>query len=175
MNAILSKLDDVILNLNGFTLELTSDNSLGIDGISVEITGSGTLDVTDITILGSDDPNAENYSTLKIGEYVKVNVNTAVIIGDAEEWMDGENLTLIRCRINSHQPLCYCKNLKLVDCTFGEESDLAFENSEVNGNVIGPVPSITNMASGKVHVGKGTKIIDEPDVYEHHGLIVVEG
>ena len=31
------------------------------------------------------------------------------------------------------------------------------------------------MASGEVHAGKGTKIIDEPDVYEHHGLIVVEG
>lgn len=103
-----------------------------------------------------------------------VTIVDSTLEGEYLAWYS-ENLTLIRCRINSHQPLCYCKNLKLVDCTFGEESDLAFENSEVNGNVIGPVPSITNMASGEVHVGKGTKIIDEPDVYEHHGLIVVEG
>lgn len=102
-----------------------------------------------------------------------VTVVDSTLEGEYLAWYS-ENLTLIRCHINSHQPLCYCKNLKLIDCTFGEASDLAFENSEVNGNVVGPVPSVTNMASGEIRVGKGTAVIDEQDVYEHRGKIIVE-
>lgn len=46
-----------------------------------------------------------------------------------KEYSDG--LTLIRCKIIGTQPLCYCKNLKLVDCEM-VDTDLAFEKSEVD-------------------------------------------
>ena len=103
-----------------------------------------------------------------------VTIVDSTLEGEYLAWYS-ENLTLMRCRINSHQPLCYCKNLKLVDCTFWEENDRPFENIEVNGNVNGPVPSITNLASGKVPVRTGTKFIDEPAVYEQQSLLAREG
>ena len=102
-----------------------------------------------------------------------VTIVDSTLEGEYLAWYS-ENLTLIRCRIASHQPLCYCKNLRLVDCTFGPESDLAFENSEVNGNVIGPVPSIVNLGSGEIRVGKGTSVVEEPDVYVHKGKVIIE-
>ncbi len=82
-----------------------------------------------------------------------------------------ENLTLIRCTIDSHQPLCYCRNLTLVDCRFSGESDLAFENSDVHGNVLGGLGSVKNLRSGELLIEKETPIVDEDDVYEVNGKI----
>ena len=39
------------------------------------------------------------------------------------------NLRLVRCRISGTQPLCYCKNLILEDCTFAPDADRALEKS----------------------------------------------
>ena len=74
----------VILNLNGFNLSLTRSDALVVDGFSVEITGNGILNLPTLSILGSDDPVAENYSVVKIGENVTVKVTNAVIIGEAD-------------------------------------------------------------------------------------------
>ena len=38
-------------------------------------------------------------------------------------------LRLVRCRISGTQPLCYCKNLILEDCTFAPDADRALEKS----------------------------------------------
>ena len=76
--------DDVILDLNSHNLNLTSNNSLEVDGFSVKITGTGTLSLSTLSILGSDDPKAENYSTLEIGQDVTVSVINAIIIGEAD-------------------------------------------------------------------------------------------
>lgn len=59
-------------------------------------------------------------------------------------------LHLIRCHISGTQPLCYCKDLVLEDCTFDENCDRCFEKSSVNGTVIGRVPSITEPVYGKI-------------------------
>ena len=76
--------DDVILNLNNYNLSLSSNNSLEVDGFSVEITGTGKLSLSTLSILGSDDSKAENYSTLNIGQNVTVSVTNAIIIGEAD-------------------------------------------------------------------------------------------
>jgi len=40
-----------------------------------------------------------------------------------------KNLRLVRCRISGTQPLCYCENLILEDCTFAPDADRALERS----------------------------------------------
>ena len=92
-----------------------------------------------------------------------VTVKDSVIKGEYLAWYS-ENLTLINCKIIGTQPLCYCKGLTLINCTT-EGCDLAFENSEVNGNIIGDVISIKNPQKGALHVegNIGEIIVDEYD------------
>ena len=40
-----------------------------------------------------------------------------------------KNLRLVRCHISGTQPLCYCENLILEDCTFAPDADRALERS----------------------------------------------
>jgi hypothetical protein len=54
------------------------------------------------------------------------------------------NLRLVGCHISGTQPLCYCDNLILEDCTFAPDADLAFEKSYVRATIIGTVTSIKN-------------------------------
>lgn len=86
-------------------------------------------------------------------------VKDTTIIGEYLGWYS-ENLTLINCVIKGTQPLCYCKNLKLVDCKF-IDSDLAFEYSEVNGNIIGEILSIKNPISGELVVDNCLEYIND--------------
>ena len=86
-----------------------------------------------------------------------VTVKNSEIIGEYLGWYS-ENLTLINCHIKGTQPLCYCKNLKIIDCTF-EDCDLAFEYSEVNGNIIGDIISIKNPLEGQLVLDKKPEII----------------
>lgn len=89
-------------------------------------------------------------------------VRDSTIIGEYLGWYS-ENLTLVNCHIKGTQPLCYCKNLTLVDCTF-EDADLAFEYSEVNGNIKGGILSIKNPLKGQLTIEKESEmIIDEND------------
>ncbi len=91
-----------------------------------------------------------------------VTVKNSVIKGEYLGWYS-ENLTLINCTIIGTQPLCYCKNLKLIDCKT-EACDLAFEYSEVNGNIIGDVVSVKNPLRGKLIISGETElIVDEND------------
>ena len=62
-----------------------------------------------------------------------------------------DGLTLINCRIIGTQSLCYCRNLKLIDCEM-EGTDLAFEKSEVQADILTPVVSIKNPLSGSIRV-----------------------
>lgn len=60
-----------------------------------------------------------------------------------------EGLTLINCKIIGTQPLCYCKDLKLIDCTM-EGTDLSFEYSGVEATVDGHIISVKNPRSGHI-------------------------
>ena len=89
-------------------------------------------------------------------------VKNSKIIGDYLGWYS-ENLTLINFHIKGTQPLCYCKNLRIIDCTF-EDCDLSFEYSEVNGNIIGDIVSIKNPLKGHLVMEKEPyMIVDEND------------
>jgi len=75
----------------------------------------------------------------------------------------GKNIRLVRCHLTGEQLLCYVDGLTLEDCTFGEDANLMFEYSTVNGNIKGNVTSIKNPTSGTIKVeGKlGELIFDE--------------
>lgn len=75
-------------------------------------------------------------------------VSDSEIKGEYLGWYS-ENLTLIRCRISGTQPLCYCKGLKLIDCVM-DNSDLAFEYSDVEADVKGGIVSVKNPRSGHI-------------------------
>jgi len=89
-------------------------------------------------------------------------VENCTIKGEYLGWYSN-NLTLKNCKIIGTQPLCYCCGLKLIDCIF-ENCDLAFEYSDVKGNIVGDIDSIKNPLKGKLAItGKTEFIQDEND------------
>lgn len=89
-------------------------------------------------------------------------VKDSVVKGEYLAWYS-EDLTFINCKIIGTQPLCYCKNLKLINCEM-ENCDLSFEKSSVEASITSNVISIKNPTSGKIEVlSVGELIIDDPN------------
>jgi len=95
-------------------------------------------------------------------EAENVTIYDSELNGEYLAWY-GKNIRLVRCHLTGEQLLCYVDGLILEDCTFGEDANLLFEYSTVNGNIKGDVTSIKNPTSGHLKVeGKiGQLIIDE--------------
>ncbi len=100
-----------------------------------------------------------------------VTVKNSVVKGEYLAWFS-EGLTLINCKIIGTQPLCYCKNLKLINCTM-EETDLAFEYSDVEADIVGNVMSIKNPKSGIIIVDSVDETIMEDAVMECSGKVLI--
>lgn len=75
------------------------------------------------------------------------------------------------CRIIGTQPLCYCKNLKLINCEM-IDTDLCFEKSEVEATITTPVKSIKNPLSGRICVPAVDKIIHDDEKFR--GEIIMQ-
>lgn len=86
-----------------------------------------------------------------------VTVEDCEVTGEYLGWYS-ENLTLVRCHIKGTQPLCYCRNLRLVDCTM-EDTDLAFEYSDVEADVRGHIDSVKNPRSGRIRAGSIGEVV----------------
>ena len=88
-------------------------------------------------------------------------VKDSVVKGEYLGWYC-ENVTFENCTIIGTQPLCYCKGLKLINCRM-EQTDLAFEKSEVEADITTVVDSIKNPRSGVIRVpGVSEIILDDP-------------
>lgn len=96
-------------------------------------------------------------------------VENSVLKGEYLGWFS-ENLTLVNCHISGTQPLCYCKNLRLVNCTM-ENTDLAFEYSDVEAEISGSILSVKNPASGVITADSVGKIINDAPVIECKGVV----
>lgn len=72
-----------------------------------------------------------------------VTVYDSELNGEYLGW-HSRRLKLVRCKISGTQPLCYCRDLELIDCEFAPDCDLAFEDSEIHGNVTSPITSVKN-------------------------------
>ena len=79
-----------------------------------------------------------------------VTVYDSRINGEYLGWYS-KNLHLVNCKIGGTQPLCYCENLVLENCVFEDDADLAFEYSDVEASIIGPVKSVKNPRSGRIN------------------------
>lgn len=89
-------------------------------------------------------------------------VKDSVVKGEYLAWY-ANGLTFENCRIIGTQPLCYCKNLKLINCEM-VDADLCFEKSDVFAEVTTPVLSIKNPRSGKITApAVGEVIMDDAD------------
>ncbi len=100
-----------------------------------------------------------------------VTVRDSVVKGEYLAWFS-EGLTLINCRIIGTQPLCYCKDLKLINCTM-EDTDLSFEYSDVDADIVGDVISIKNPRSGRIVVDSVGETIWENPVMECKGEVII--
>lgn len=90
-----------------------------------------------------------------------VTVYDSLLDGEYLGW-HSENLRLVRCRIAGTQPLCYATNLIMEDCTMAEDCDLAFEYTDLQADISGPVHSIKNPAGGCISADSiGDIIINE--------------
>lgn len=98
-----------------------------------------------------------------------VTVRNSVVKGEYLAWFS-DGLTLINCKIIGTQPLCYCKNLKLVDCET-EDTDLSFEYSDVDADIVGDIVSVKNPRSGRITADSIGEIIREGSIMEDSCVI----
>ena len=87
-----------------------------------------------------------------------VTVYDSRINGEYLGWY-AKNLHLVHCTIGGTQPLCYCENLVLENCVFEEDADLAFEYSDVEASIIGPVTSVKNPRSGRINADSYGEVV----------------
>ena len=88
-------------------------------------------------------------------------VRNCVVKGEYLAWYC-QNVTFENCTIIGTQPLCYCKGLRLVNCKM-EDTDLAFEKSDVEATILTPVVSIKNPYSGHISVPAIGKLIRDDE------------
>ena len=101
-----------------------------------------------------------------------VTVTDSIVKGEYLGWFS-EGLTLKNCKIIGTQPLCYCKNLKLIDCTM-ENTDLSFEYSDVEATISGHVLSIKNPRSGHITVDTVDEVLFTDDtVMDCTGKVII--
>lgn len=97
-------------------------------------------------------------------------IRNSVVKGEYLGWYS-DGLTFENCTIIGTQPLCYCKNLKMIDCRL-LDADLCFEKSEVDAKLTEPIVSIKNPRTGRIVVPAVGEIIrDDPRSF---GEIVVK-
>ena len=88
-------------------------------------------------------------------------VRDSLVRGEYLAWYS-KNVTFENCTIIGTQPLCYCENLRLINCRM-LETDLSFEKSEVEADITTEVLSIKNPSLGIIRVPAVKEIIrDDP-------------
>ncbi len=102
-----------------------------------------------------------------------VTVENSVVKGEYLAWFS-QGLTLINCHIVGTQPLCYCKDLKLINCTM-ENTDLAFEYSDVEADVKGHILSVKNPRTGRIVADSVGEVIMGEAVMDCRGQVQLRG
>lgn len=92
-----------------------------------------------------------------------ITVYDSVLDGEYLGWYS-KNLRLVNCKISGTQPLCYAENLILENCEM-IDTDLGFEYSTVQAEIINTIDSVKNPISGVIKA-KGIKeiILDDPEI-----------
>ena len=88
-------------------------------------------------------------------------IKNSYIKGEYLAWY-AKNITFINCKIEGTQPFCYVDGLKIINCEM-VNTDLAFERSIVEADIIGHIDSIKNPVFGYINVDSVGNIILDLD------------
>ncbi|GGF57397.1 DUF3737 family protein [Alteromonas lipolytica] len=86
-----------------------------------------------------------------------VTVHDSILEGEYLGWYS-KNLKLVNCTIRGGQPLYYAEGLVLENCKM-ENTDLCFEYSDVQADVISTIDSVRNPKGGWIHAPEIKEII----------------
>ncbi len=132
-------------------------NASGIRASHLRLTGNygfdgaSDIEVTDSILLSKD----------AFWNCHDVVVRDSTIIGEYLGW-NSSNLTFINCTIESLQGLCYIDNLVMRGCRL-INTTLAFEYSNVDAEIEGPVDSIINPSSGVIRCESVGELVLDPE------------
>ena len=102
-----------------------------------------------------------------------VYVKDSLIMGEYLGW-NSKNVTFENCTIESLQGLCYMDNVKLINCTL-MNTNLAFEFSTVDAEVVSNIISVTNPISGVIKARKIDDIILDPSLVKPKKTKIIVG
>ncbi|MBR7116334.1 MAG: DUF3737 family protein [Clostridia bacterium] len=131
--------------------------SVGVEADGLHISGNYAFDggmniiIRNSRLISKDAfwncENVEVYDSLIVGEYLGWN---------------SKNIKFVNCTIESNQGLCYMDGVKLVNCKL-VNTDLAFEYSTVDADIVSSVVSIKNPSAGKISAYSIGEVIMEPE------------
>ena len=99
-----------------------------------------------------------------------VEVYDSLIVGEYLGW-NSKNVKFVNCRIESNQGLCYMDGVTLVNCKL-VNTDLAFEYSSVNADIVSSVISVKNPTSGRILADSIGEIIMDADCVDTTKTII---
>lgn len=144
---------------NFFNSSKINAKNLGIQGKNV-FKGAQNVQIEDSTI--TSDYSFNNCKNIILRNCIIVGNNFA---------NNSENVKLIDCKIEGNKPLSYSKNVNLVNCTM-ENCEECFEQSEVNGFIVGKVKSIKNPIKGNLFVEECEEYIKDENDKSEGGFIL---
>ena len=148
---------DITLDTVSITGDYFGMNSLNIEAKNLDVYGNYIFDggrniVVRSSRLISKDAfwNCEN-----------VTVYDSAIVGEYLGW-NSKNVTFINCTIESNQGLCYMDGVTMKNCKL-INTDLAFEYSRVDADIVSSIDSIKNPLGGRIIADSIGEIIIERD------------
>ena len=100
-------------------------------------------------------------------------IENCVLKGEYLAWYS-EDLTFVNCRIEGTQPFVDCKGLRLINCEM-HDTDLSFENSEVEAEVTTHLVSVKNPRKGWIKAPEIGQIIFDEFALPPRAKLIVGG
>ena len=101
-----------------------------------------------------------------------VTVYDSVIVGEYLGW-NSSRVRFVRCKIESNQGMCYMDDLTLEECRL-TATDLAFEYSSVDADILSHVDSVKNPLRGRIVADGYGEIIMEPERVDTSSTVISE-
>ena len=142
------------VKVNGEYFGMDSD---GMEITGIELKGDYAFEgVKNLTIRGSFITSDNAFWNCE-----NVVVYDSKICSNSFCW-NSRNITFVNCTIESYKGMCFVKGLVLKKCTL-PNTDLAFEYSNLNAEIIGNIGSIRNPMGGLIKAGSIGEIIMESE------------
>lgn len=160
-------------------------NNISLDNVSVSgnYFGKDSKNITakNLTISGNyafdgaeniEIENARIISKDAFWNCKNVVVKNSTIVGEYLGW-NSKNVTFINCVIESEQGLCYMENLKMQSCKL-LNSDLVFEYSTVDAEILSNIISVKNPISGVINANRIGEIIFDDEQIDCQETIITQ-